>query len=361
MCLISAEIEKVSKTKILIAPNANNTRQLVVYSNYVNNLSESNAMVLPVPNPQTVEFIDLTAYSNLFEDCSSCFYSIHKSKSLNRQYLTNSFNTRDDKPLEVFNVGSYKISLAMNLEQISRVNSAIFDLSPGLKQTLEMFYHQPYWGFIICKLNSGPELYHPFAYSHNIIQSQIYIPTRHYHQEVKWSDVNGWALGLHIDPKHNPINMNSWNEYNIDSSPMFKAEKIGMSAPEANAWVNFNNNSTTFDTNNITKMSSKYENLKKLNDANYKNNQPTSDDSVNSKHLHEYKKIADDWSHSIYLLNINPNSNQRIVQMNSCTEIWDKKSLFDPDKINFNFGYCSNFTKLEINGTHPNIDLVIPI
>jgi hypothetical protein len=367
MCLISTEIEKVSKTKILVAPNSNSTRQLVVYSNYVNNVSESNAMVLPVPNPQTVKFIDLTGYKNLFEDCASCFYSPYGLKSSTLNYSTNSYNTRDDKPLEVFNVGSYKVSLAMNLEQISRVDPRVFVLSPGLKQTLEMFYYQPYWGFIICKLNSGPETYHPLAYSHQIIDSKIYIPTRHYHQEVKWSDVNTWALGLHIDPKQNPINANSWNETNIDSSPMFRGEQFGLTAPEANGWVNLNKDSVfgkgltgsdPFGTNSIAKMSSKYDNLKKLNDSNYRNKQ---NPQIQNNSSNYYKNVADDWSHSIYLLNINPYINEQIKQMNSSREIWDKQSLFDPDKINFDFGYCNNFTKLQIDGTHPNIDLVIPV
>jgi len=47
--------------------------------------------------------------------------------------------------------------------------------------------------------------------------------------------------------------------------------------------------------------------------------------------------------------------------MNSCKEIWDRKTLFDPEKINFNFGRCDNFEKIKIEGSYPNIDLVIPI
>ena len=54
MCLISTEIQNVSKTKILVAPNFDKTRQLTVYSNFVNNISESNAMVLPVPNSNSI-------------------------------------------------------------------------------------------------------------------------------------------------------------------------------------------------------------------------------------------------------------------------------------------------------------------
>jgi hypothetical protein len=370
MCLISTEIQKVSKTKILIAPNHNKTRQLTVYSNFVNNISESNAMVLPVPKPNSIQFIDLSEYSNLFEDCASCFYNPYKSKSLN--FSTNSYNSRgDDKPLEVFNVGSYQVSLAKSLEQISRVDTRIFKLSEGLKQTLEMFYYQDYWGFIICKLAKGSETYHPFGYSHDIIDNKIYIPTRHYHQEAKWSDVNGWALGLPIDLKHNPFSLSTWDDSNIDNSPMFKSEQFGRTGPEANGWVrdlnfesNFDSNyNDPFASNGLAKMSSRADNLRKLNDKNYRSGQNIIQGKKNNPSYNEYsyKNVADDWSHSIYLLNLNPYLNEQIKQMNTCKEVWDSQSLFDPDKIKFDFGYCKSFVKLQIDGTHPNIDLVIPV
>lgn len=399
MCLISTEIEFVSNTNILVAPNNNNTRQLIIYSNIVNNISgNSNAMVLPVPLPQTLEFINLSKYPEIFEDCAKCFYNTKMSDTYSLNF-SNSFNTRDDKPLQVFNVGSYKVSVAMNLEQIKRADKKIFNLSDELSQVLQMFYYQPYWGFIICKLNSGTETYHPLAYSHQIIDSKIYIPTRHYHQEVEWSDINQWALGTHLDPKENPINLKKWNSDNIDQSPMFKMENFGPTAPEANKWNNmvesldglnyignnfssnlFNTptgkfNTNLFDTkdysnvyrhgtkisnatssNNMVKMSSRFDNLKKLNDPEYRKNLKT-----NNNQLGNYKNIADDWSHSIYLLNLNFNSNPKILQMNSCSEKWDRQTLFDPDKIDFDFGYCKSFDKIKINGTHPNIDLVIPI
>jgi hypothetical protein len=360
MCLISTEIQKVSKTNILVAPNFDKTRQLTIYSNFVNNISDSNAMVLPVPLPNSIQFIDLSGYQNLFEDCAGCFYETSKSQRSYGKLTNSSFNTRDEKPLEVFNVGSYKVSLAKSLEEINRVDTKIFKLSDGLKQTLEIFYYQSYWGFIICKLAKGEELYHPFGYSHDIIDNKIYIPTRHYHQEVKWSDINDWALGLPIDPTQNPFTLSTWDDSNIDNSPMFKFEKFGRTAPEVNGWMGSFNNLISSGVNNLAKMSSKSDNLKKLNDKNYKTEKNIILDNNTSSYKYSYKKVADDWSHSIYLLNLNPYMNEQIKKMNSSSEIWDKKSLFDPDKINFNFGYCNNFVKLKINGTHPNIDLVIP-
>ena len=387
MCLISTEIETVSNTKILVAPNYNNTRQLTVYSNFISNISESNAMVLPVPLPQTLQFINLSGYKNLFEDCAKCFYNPQKSFIDSYSVSTNSLNTKDDKPLQVFNIGSYQVSVAMNLDQISRVDSQVFELSSGLSQTLKTFYYQEYWGFIICKLNSGPESYHPLAYSHQIIDNKIYIPTRHYHQEVKWADVNNWALGTHIDPKQNPLNARDWNEDNINQSPMFKTEKFGPTTAESNGWANLvdsnyqdnmgnysttvfetptskfvNNNdinTTQLDSNFLARMSSRFDNLKKLNDI--KRGKYEHKNQHNQQTNSAYKKIADDWSHSIYLMNLNPQLNEQLLQMNISREIWDRRSLFDPEKIRFDFGRCDNFFKIKIEGSHPNIDLVIPI
>lgn len=147
--MISNEILKVSKTKILVGLNYNKTKQIIIYSNFIDNLSESNAMILPVPLPETVEFINLSKYENLFEDCEKCFYNNTRS--------TRKCDSSSNNILEIFNVGSYKVSLAKNLKEINNVNSNIFKLSKGLKKILEKYYYQEYWGFIICKLDEGAE------------------------------------------------------------------------------------------------------------------------------------------------------------------------------------------------------------
>ena len=124
-------------------------------------------------------------------------------------------------------------------------------------------------------------------------------------------------------------------------SPMFRTEQFGQTSPYANTNANINMikglnelegnfSSNHFDTpqgrfgtnssesnlesNSIARISSKYENLKKLNDVNYNKDRQESQTTNNSI----YKNVADDWSHSIYLLNINPNTNNQIKQMNTC-------------------------------------------
>ncbi len=200
MCIISNHVETVAKTKILVAVKPLTNRQLTVYSNYVDNNSENNAMILPVPYPNTVQFHDLSNYKNIFTDCDNCFpkpKDIYKSTNLS----TNSYGWNDSKPLKVFNVGSYQVSLANSLSDLKRVDTNVFKLSKGCDELLSQQYNNPIFGFIICKLSKGSEEYHPFGYSHNLPNNnQVFIPTKHYHE-------------------HNS-NKRSFSE--IDNSPMFQ-------------------------------------------------------------------------------------------------------------------------------------------
>lgn len=205
MCIISNPVESVSQTKIFVGPNKNLERQITVYSNQVNNVSESNAMILPVPHPSTVQFIDLSNYKHLFTDLDEVFYKTESTlRSTNSLY----FSTDSDK-LQVFNVGSYKVSLALGLNDLTRVDKSVFSLSSGCYDLLKSSYDSTF-GFIICKLAKGLENYHPFAYSHQMIKpGQLFIPTKHYHDHKK---------GFVYDPN------------NIDDSPMFSYFKLPKTA-----------------------------------------------------------------------------------------------------------------------------------
>ena len=50
-----------------------------------------------------------------------------------------------------------------------------------IKRVLEKYYNHT--GFIVCKLNPSNDFvnYHPFAYSHKINSSRLFVPTRHLH------------------------------------------------------------------------------------------------------------------------------------------------------------------------------------
>ncbi len=111
MCIISNQVETVAKTKILVAVKPLTNRQLTVYSNSVNNTTDGNAMILPVPFPNTVTFHDLSDYKDIFTDCAKC---IMKPKGPSKSYFSNGIST-NSAPLKVFEVGSYQVSLALSL------------------------------------------------------------------------------------------------------------------------------------------------------------------------------------------------------------------------------------------------------
>jgi hypothetical protein len=70
MCIISGPVISVNSTKILALPSNDGTRQLTVYRNAVAT-PESNAMCLPCPNPETIEFESVP--KDIFSQCSSSF------------------------------------------------------------------------------------------------------------------------------------------------------------------------------------------------------------------------------------------------------------------------------------------------
>jgi hypothetical protein len=175
MCIISGNIESVTNTKIFCGVNRKNNRQITIYSNSVKTRETNNAMILPVVFPDSLQFHDLQDYSNFFDDCNISFVS-HSDYDDDR---CDSSDSR--KSLKVFSVGSYYVSVAMNLSDIQRINHGIFHLTTDLDNVLNKYYSQTCFGFIICQLHENTINYHPFAYSHNILQKTIFIPTRHYH------------------------------------------------------------------------------------------------------------------------------------------------------------------------------------
>jgi hypothetical protein len=288
--MISKEVETVNDTKIFCGLNSNRTRQITVYANTVNNISDNNAMVLPVPFPESVEFHDLSNYKKFFDDCEDCFY-LPQTKSFGSRgmMLTNSYvDSYEAKTLKVFNVGSYKVSLAKNLSDLKRVNKNVFDLSSGLESILRQYYSNSHFGFIICKLVRGNESYHPFAYSHKIFNSKVFIPTKHYHDESQTYFNQGMnTMGLFADVQ---------------------------------GWINPN-----------------------------QNKRKSYDDSY-----------ADDWGHDIYLYNVDINSNQEAKKMNTSKYLWDGENKIKFSKLDFDLDRnCRNFQKVQINGSNPNIDLIL--
>lgn len=178
MCIINAEAE-VKKTKILVGPSSNGQRQFVAYSNQVATSQMNNAMILPVPYPETVKFHDLTNYKQLFTDCENCF---PRSASLGQ---SDGMYFSAESVLKVHEVGSYQVSICMNLGDFNRIDQSVFTLNTNVQELLQKHYGSHAFGFLVCKLrnSAGLEDYHPLGYSHRIYRKRgyLFVPTRHHH------------------------------------------------------------------------------------------------------------------------------------------------------------------------------------
>lgn len=198
----------VNTTQILVAPSQTDDRQLTVYSNSLKNMSTNNAMVLPVPHPESVELLDLTNYSHIFG---------HADIAFEEEEEEDCDMGGSGSYLQIHDVGDYRCSIAMNVAEIKRVDTDVFKLSHQLSDVLTKYYSDDHWGFIICKLKDAAERkpaqqtvdideeqeeggslgfddfdfgfssrdsydsYHPFAYTHQIVGDKLFVPTRHYH------------------------------------------------------------------------------------------------------------------------------------------------------------------------------------
>jgi hypothetical protein len=216
MCIISQPVKEVESTKILVAIGSDQSRQMIVYSNRVDNEISTNAMILPVPNPKTIKFHDLSKHKDIFKDLDSVFKSFITMNSLS--YSSDSFAR--NQTLKVFDVGSYQVSLAYSVNDILKVNQDVFQLSPGCYDLLKSSYTANF-GFIICKLKQGDSTYHPLGYSHQIInKTNIFIPTKHYHEHVSLDDIEYQIEETNKDEKwsHNIYLYNCKGENNLIKS-----------------------------------------------------------------------------------------------------------------------------------------------
>lgn len=178
MCIILKPAH-VTGTQILVSPNVGNSRQIIIYGNKVKTQHSNNAMILPVPFPETVRLHDISKYDKLFEDCDQSFKSNDMDDSYS--YSNNSQNLSRGL-LQVFKCGSYDISIVPSYDDFDRLSQAHFNVESKVVANI-LKKHYPTFGFIVCRLRKDKdEKYHPIAYSHQIYKPNImFIPTRHHH------------------------------------------------------------------------------------------------------------------------------------------------------------------------------------
>lgn len=176
MCIITSTVNNVSRTQIYVSSDETYRRQITIYSNRVDTPIE-NAMILAVPNPGSVKFLNFKHYTTLFEDLASCFEHPFASRSLAAFATRSAANT-----LPVYSVGSYNASIVETLADFERLSDEVFDIADGLLDFLHRTYGGSGLGFIVCQLKSGNHTYHPFAYTHaQHPNGRLFVPTMHYH------------------------------------------------------------------------------------------------------------------------------------------------------------------------------------
>jgi hypothetical protein len=183
MCIILAHVEEVNATKIFTCLTQDRTRQFLVYSNEVKTDEEDNVMILPVPHPDSVTFVNLRKYAKFFDDLESNFVKNRRSSNHIYASLTRSASESviERPTLAVHSVGSYSASIVPTVDDFDRLDTTQFTLPHDLEAILRTTYDSQF-GFIVCKLKQGKHSYHPFAYTHAKHSSNLlFIPTLHYH------------------------------------------------------------------------------------------------------------------------------------------------------------------------------------
>ena len=170
MCIISSYVKKVSKTKIFTIPSQDSKRQLTVYMNSVDS-PVTNIMCLPVPNPDSVQFEKVP--KNLFSSCEASFPEPIKKPEMMWSL------SASRAPLEIKSHGSYEVVLIPSSDDFDRIPES-FELTEAVQKFLIENYSKNF-GFLLCRLKKGSVSYEPFAYSHDIFEHHLFVPTKHFH------------------------------------------------------------------------------------------------------------------------------------------------------------------------------------
>lgn len=179
MCIILGPIRSVDQTRIFVLPSRDNSRQMTFYLNSVDSPDE-NMMILPVPNIKSLELHKIK-YKAMFDHLYSSVLRIpqrswHHSLELNTLRCAASI-----EPLPVISHGSYLVSVAPTLEDLTRLDTSVFDMTEELYNFFAKNYTREF-GYLCCRLKEGKQDYEPICYSHDLHSNgRLFVPTLHYH------------------------------------------------------------------------------------------------------------------------------------------------------------------------------------
>ncbi len=164
MCILLHGVEDIGDTKIFVAPNAKQTKQITVFKNFIKNGAPNNAIILPCPYPETIEFISLENFKKFFTTCEKLFLMAPET-------------------LFVQQLGSYIATVVPSISDFSKLDEK-FVVTQDCLNLLRDEYFGKNMGFIVCQLMEGAQNYHPFGYSHKL-PPKLFLPTKHYNGERK--------------------------------------------------------------------------------------------------------------------------------------------------------------------------------
>jgi hypothetical protein len=142
-----------------------------------------NAMILPAPlkSGQKIQVLDLSKDSFSFKTLHTFFPKILTERDIDaprgRGMPTQSF-----EKLEVLSVGNYFISLAESLDDLDRIDSDVFTVSPNIKELFSQHYAKGF-GFVVCSFDPEKSMQaHAIGYVHDVLDNgRLFVPTRHQH------------------------------------------------------------------------------------------------------------------------------------------------------------------------------------
>lgn len=228
MCIVQGSIERVSGTRIFVAPvdsvktydGKERLRQLTIYSNKIAQKSKRHrshqggsgfvrwipgrwtpteddsagsssstsdgptpAMILPAvsfASGSDVIPVDLAGKTDLFEILDSAF-----PKKMNYALNANDGSrSRGFDTLAVTQVGSYDVSIVPTRDDFSRLSREHFVLDTNVADLFAKRYSKNF-AFVVCRLRPG-EKFHPIAYVSALSSDKsLFVPTYHYHGHVE--------------------------------------------------------------------------------------------------------------------------------------------------------------------------------
>ena len=200
MCIVANEVEDVSNTKIIsfnVGYSYDNGKtvtpsQLVIYGADIDNISKSNALILPVYNPShdtnLIIPLDLSKVPDIFESVGDIY---KRWKLVEPTYSMNSksFSANDSEKgyLSVKKAGDYKFSILNYASDFDRINPNELTINKHAKISVDM--HTNEYSFIVYQFSGvGNVEIAPFGYLCQLGQSgksdSMIIPTIHGHPHV---------------------------------------------------------------------------------------------------------------------------------------------------------------------------------